>query len=92
MSNYSIALDGPSSAGKSTIAKMVAKKLGFIYIDTGALYRTIAFYFLQNQVKTKDTNKVKDLLQKINIDISISNGEQKILLNSEDVSSKIRNP
>lgn len=89
----SVAIDGPSGAGKSSIAKMVAKDLGFTYVDTGAMYRSIALFVLENNVSTTDEKAVEKILQKINIDIKFSeqNGQQ-IFLNGEDVTTKIRKP
>ena len=89
----SVAIDGPSGAGKSSIAKMVAKELGFIYVDTGAMYRSIALFVLNNKVSTTDEKAVEKLLPNIKIDIKFSqeNGQQ-ILLNGEDVTDKIREP
>lgn len=85
-----IALDGPSGAGKSTIAKAVAKKLGYIYVDTGALYRSIAFYVIIKGADTKSADSVIPLLSEINVEIKYIDEAQHIFLNSEDVSEKIR--
>ena len=89
----SVAIDGPSGAGKSSIAKMVARELGFIYVDTGAMYRSIALFVLNNKVSTTDEKAVEKLLPNIKIDIKFSeeNGQQ-IFLNGEDVTDKIREP
>lgn len=89
----SVAIDGPSGAGKSSIAKMVARELGFIYVDTGAMYRSIGCYALSQNIDTKDAEAVSSILPEINIDVKFSeeNG-QRIFLNGEDVSEKIRQP
>ncbi len=85
-----IAIDGPAGAGKSTIAKLAAKKLGFIYVDTGAMYRTLALYMLRNSVNTDDIAEVKKALDEIDIQIKHIDGQQRVILNGEDVSDKIR--
>lgn len=87
-----IAIDGPAGAGKSTIARAAAKELGFIYIDTGALYRTIALFFIREGVDIADKGQVASALSKINADISFSGGEQQMILNGENVSGLIRTP
>lgn len=87
---FNIAIDGPAGAGKSTIAKRVAKELGFIYVDTGAMYRAIALYFLQNQIDTSDEETVREALNGIQVSIAYENGEQQILLNGENVTGSIR--
>ena len=85
-----IALDGPAGAGKSSIAKLVAKKLSFVYLDTGAMYRTIALYVLKNQIAPSDEAAVVAKLDDIEITLSHENGEQQIFLNGENVSKEIR--
>lgn len=87
-----VALDGPSGAGKSTIAKAVAKKLEYVYVDTGALYRTIAYYVISNGFDAKDENAVVSCLDKINVKLEYISGAQHVMLNGEDVSDKIRTP
>ena len=87
-----VALDGPSGAGKSTIAKAVAKKLEYVYVDTGALYRTIAYYVISNGVDTKDEGAVAACLDKIGVSLEYIGGAQHVMLNGEDVSDKIRTP
>lgn len=88
-----IAIDGPSGAGKSTIAKKAAAKLGYIYIDTGAMYRTVGLYLNRLGINIKaEKEKVINSLSGINIDIKYENGEQHIFVNGEDVSSLIRTP
>ena len=90
--NKEIAIDGPAGAGKSTIAKRVAEKLGLIYVDTGAMFRAIALYMTGKCVKSNETYKVKEELNNIRLDIVYENGEQQIILNDENVSKLIRNP
>lgn len=85
-----IAIDGPAGAGKSTIAKLAAKRLGYVYVDTGAMYRAIALYVINNNVEYEDETSLKEALQNINIEIKYVDGVQRVLLNGEDVSEKIR--
>ena len=88
--NYRIALDGPSGAGKSTIAKRLSAELGFVYVDTGAMYRTIGLYCLQNGIDTADEAAVAAALPQIDIQLKYVDGEQRVLLNGTDVSKEIR--
>lgn len=85
----SVAIDGPSAAGKSTIAKLAAKKLGFIYVDTGAMYRAIGYFIGAKNIALKD-EKIIETLKEININLNYINDEQHIYLNNKDVSDKIR--
>lgn len=85
-----IALDGPSGAGKSTISKMLAKKLGIIYLDTGAMYRAVALYVSRKGVDVNDRDKVVPLLSQIEIEFRGDGDEKRIYLNGEDVSAAIR--
>ncbi len=87
-----IAIDGPGGAGKSTVAKALAKELGFIYVDTGALYRSIGLFMLKNNVDIKDTEKVVSLLGSFTLELKFIDGKQVILLNGEDVGDTIRTP
>lgn len=87
---FNVAIDGPAGAGKSTIAKRVAKKLGFIYVDTGALYRAIALYMVMNQVDGSDAQAIESHLGEVNVSIRHENGEQQVFLNGENVTSQIR--
>lgn len=89
-STYNIAIDGPAGAGKSTIAKLVAAKLGFIYVDTGAMYRAMALYFLENGIQPEDEAKVSAACGQIDISLRYQDGVQQVILNGEDVSGKIR--
>ncbi len=85
-----VAIDGPAGAGKSSIAKAVSKKLGFVYIDTGAMYRAVALYAIKNGIEIKEENFTKDVLDAIKIDIAYEDGTQKIFLMGKDVSERIR--
>lgn len=87
---FNIAIDGPAGAGKSTIAKMIAKELQFIYVDTGAMYRSMALYFLNNSIDIKNMDEIKKACLTADISIVYKNGEQRVLLNGEDVSDFIR--
>ncbi len=86
----SIAIDGPSGAGKSTLSRKISEELGFIYVDTGAMYRTIGLAVLRAKKETKNGEEVKTLLPDINLDLRHVNGEQRMFLNNEDVSGLIR--
>lgn len=85
-----IAVDGPAGAGKSTIAKLVAKQLGYIYVDTGAMYRALAFYFLNQNIEASDETKIAEACKQATVSIRYVDGVQQVLLNGEDVSGKIR--
>ena len=87
---YNIAIDGPAGAGKSTIAKMAAKKLDIIYEDTGAMYRAMALYFLRREIDAKDEKKIAEACEHINVTIAYQEGEQQVLLNGENVNDFIR--
>ena len=89
MKNINIAIDGPAGAGKSTIAKMVSKKLGYIYVDTGALYRTIALYITENNISDED---IENALPKANVSLKFIDGAQRVFLVDRDVSDIIRTP
>ena len=88
-----IAIDGPAGAGKSTIARLAAKELGFIYVDTGALYRTIGLAARLRMIDAGDADAVKAMLGEITVELAFNDaGEQIVLLNGEDVSARIRTP
>ncbi len=87
-----IAIDGPAGAGKSTAAKLISKELGFIYIDTGALYRSIGIAVLRKGLKTDDVNDVTAVLPEVSLTLEFVDGEQHVFLNGEDVSRDIRLP
>ncbi len=88
--SYQIAIDGPAGAGKSTIAKKVAKEKGFIYVDTGAMYRAMAFYLLSEGVDPQDADKIAEKCMGADITIRYENGEQVVLLNGNNVNGVIR--
>ncbi len=88
--SYSIAIDGPAGAGKSTIAKRIAKEKGFIYVDTGAMYRAMAFYLIQKGIKPSETEKISEACREADITISYENGEQIVWLNGENVNPYLR--
>lgn len=89
--SYKIAIDGPSSAGKSTLAKGLAKELGYTYIDTGAMYRAIAYYLLINDIDYNDENSINDVLDDIDVSLDYDeNGVMHVILNGNDISDKIR--
>jgi len=87
-----IAIDGPAGAGKSSTAKLIAKKLGYIYVDTGALYRTVGLYSIRKGIDTKDAEKVIATLPDVKVELKFIDGSQHVFLNGEDVSDAIRTP
>lgn len=87
---YNIAIDGPAGAGKSTIAKRVAKEFSFIYVDTGAMYRAMAYYLLQQNVDGNDSQEIASKCEGADISIEYRNGEQIVLLNGENVNAYLR--
>ena len=89
MKNINIAIDGPAGAGKSTIAKMVSKKLGYIYVDTGALYRTIALFITENDIPDEE---IETALEKADVSLRFIDGAQRVFLGDRDVSNLIRTP
>ena len=90
--SYQIAIDGPAGAGKSTIAKLVSKELGFVYVDTGAMYRAMALNCLENGVDKDDEASVVALVSKTDVSIKYIDGEQAVFLNGENVNGRIRTP
>ena len=88
----SVAIDGPAGAGKSTIARAAAARFGFLYVDTGALYRTIALSVLRQKVDPSDEEGVKAALPQTKVELGFVDGEQRVYLNGEDVSEEIRTP
>lgn len=92
MSTINIAIDGPSSSGKSTTAKMLAQKLGIIYVDTGSLYRALAYYALSNNIDPTDVPSVDKMLETVKISLEYKHNIQKVLVNNEDVTERIRTP
>lgn len=87
-----VAIDGPAGAGKSTVSRAAAKAIGYIYVDTGALYRAVGVNALRKGIDTKDKPAVAASLADISVDLVFENGEQKVLLNGENVSVEIRTP
>lgn len=92
MKNINVAIDGPAGAGKSTLAKAVSKKFGYIYVDTGALYRSIAYYSICNGAEDFESGKVTALLSSIKVELKFKDGEQRVFVNGVDVSDYIRTP
>ena len=88
--SVNIAIDGPAGAGKSTIARKLASDLGYIYVDTGAMYRAMAYYFLQNGIAADDEEKIAQACADVEISIEYQDGEQCVLLNGENVNRVIR--
>lgn len=87
---YSIAIDGPAGAGKSTIAKNIAKELSFIYVDTGAMYRAMAVYFLENNINTDDETEIEKACKNVTINIVYENNAQQVILNGQNITHKLR--
>lgn len=90
MKHFNIAIDGPAGAGKSTIAKQAAKKLGFVYVDTGAMYRTMALYFIRLGIDSGDEAAIAAACQDVDVTIRYEDGAQQVILNGENVSGLIR--
>ena len=90
MKHYSIAIDGPAGAGKSTIAKRTAKKLGFLYVDTGAMYRALALYFIRQGISADEEERIAGVLDGADVSIAYEDGIQQVYLNRENVSGLIR--
>lgn len=88
--SMNVAIDGPAGAGKSTIAKKVAKEMGFIYVDTGAMYRSLALYFIRQGIDKDDETKLSEAVKDCNVTIDYVNGEQQVILNGENVTGLIR--
>lgn len=88
MKEFIVTVDGPAGSGKSTIAKIIAKKYGFTYLDTGAMYRMIALYALENSIDLQDSKAIETMLKNTKLDIS----RKSIFLNGKDVSDEIRTP
>ena len=88
--SFIVAIDGPAGTGKGTVAKKLSEDLKMINIDTGAMFRCVAFECIRNSITINEIERIKEILEKINIEIKHIDGEQKIFLNNEDVSSRIR--
>ena len=87
---YNVAIDGPAGAGKSTVAKRVAKELGFVYVDTGAMYRALAVYFLKQGLDSDEKEKIADACKNAKVSIGYEDGIQQVYLNGENVTSQLR--
>lgn len=92
MKKWNIALDGPSSSGKSTLARALSRELGLIYVDTGALYRAVGLYMLRRNIDPKDADTVTDALSGVQVELCYKDGSQSVLLCGEDVGGLIRTP
>ena len=92
MKYVSVAIDGPSGAGKSTVARAAAAQLGYVYVDTGAMYRTIGLAVCRRGILGEDTEGIRSVLPDIRVGITYETGAQHVLLNGEDVSSESRTP
>ena len=92
MKNFAVAIDGPSGAGKSSLARRCAQELGFLYVDTGAIYRTVGLAALRRGVDRKDEAAVAAILPELDIALRYEDGEQRMFLNGEDVTREIRLP
>lgn len=88
--SFNVAIDGPAGAGKSTIAKQLAKELGFVYVDTGAMYRAMAYYFITNNIAADDEARISEACKDVDVSISYEDGVQNVWLNGENVSTVIR--
>lgn len=88
---YNVAIDGPAGAGKSTIAKLVAKEKGYIYVDTGAMYRGLAIHFLDKGIQPQETEKVIEACKDAEVTITYEDAVQHVYLNGKDISSRLRN-
>ncbi len=88
--SMNIAIDGPAGAGKSTIAKLVAKKLNYIYVDTGAMYRAMALYFLRQNINKENEAAINEAVDQVDVTIRYENNEQQVILNGENVNGQIR--
>ena len=87
---YSVAIDGPAGAGKSTIAKLISREMGYIYVDTGAMYSAMAVYFSKNKVNPEDESAINEAVKNVDIKIEYQNGEQQVILNGENVTGLLR--
>ena len=90
--SINVAIDGPAGAGKSTISRRAAKELGFIYVDTGALYRTVGLNAIRTGVNLDSPEEIAESVKGISVDLGYENGEQSVFLNGENVSAFIRTP
>ncbi len=90
--SFIVAIDGPAGSGKGTVTKLVGEKMGLTYIDTGAMYRSVALYYSRNNIDLEDINEINKMFENIKIELKIENNIQKVYLNKEDVSKVIRTP
>ena len=87
---YNVAIDGPAGAGKSTIAKLVAKEKGYVYVDTGALYRGLAIHFLENGIEAEEKEKIAEACKDADVTIRYEDGQQQVYLNGKNITAKLR--
>lgn len=87
---YNVAIDGPAGAGKSTIAKLVAKEKGYVYVDTGAMYRGLAIHFLENGIEAEETEKIIEACKDADVTIRYKDGQQQVYLNGKNITAKLR--
>lgn len=87
---YNVAIDGPAGAGKSTIAKLVAKEKGYVYVDTGAMYRGLAVYFLEKGIAADDADQIAEACRDVDVTIRYEDGQQQVYLNGENITSRLR--
>ena len=87
---YNVAIDGPAGAGKSTIAKLVAKEKGYVYVDTGAMYRGLAIHFLENGIEAEEKKKIAEACKDADVTIRYEDGQQQVYLNGKNITAKLR--
>ncbi len=87
---YNVAIDGPAGAGKSTIARLVAKEKGYVYVDTGAMYRGLAIHFLENGIEAEETGKIVEACKDADVTICYEDGQQQVYLNGKNITAKLR--
>lgn len=87
---YNVAIDGPAGAGKSTIAKLVAKEKGYVYVDTGAMYRGLAIHFLENGINAEEKEKIAEACKDADVTIRYEDGQQQVYLNGKNITAKLR--
>ncbi len=87
---YNVAIDGPAGAGKSTIAKLVAKEKGYVYVDTGAMYRGLAIHFLENGIEAEEIEKIVEACKDADVTICYEDGQQQVYLNGKNITAKLR--
>lgn len=87
---YNVAIDGPAGAGKSTIAKLVAKEKGYVYVDTGAMYRGLAIHFLENGIEAEEIGKIVEACKDADVTIRYEDGQQQVYLNGKNITAKLR--